>query len=75
MKNKTSETLVAIVVAYRSLGSHKEAAVAAMEELSARRMAGDPFDYENLLERQLATIPKKSDSAAGLNVFSELIKK
>jgi hypothetical protein len=62
MKNKDSETLVAIVVAYRSLGCHKEAAVAAMEELSIRRMAGDPFDFEDLLERQLATVPKRSDS-------------
>jgi hypothetical protein len=57
MKDKTSKTLAAIVVAYRALGTNKEVAIEAMEELSKRRVAGDDFDYEAWIKEKLKEVP------------------
>lgn len=54
----TSETLAAIVVAYKSLGFNKQLAVAAMVELSNRQAKGDSFDYEQFIQQELDKIPK-----------------
>jgi hypothetical protein len=57
MKDKSSKTLAAIVVSYRALGTNKEAAITAMEELVQRKAAGDEFDYEAWIKDKLKEVP------------------
>lgn len=53
-----SETLAAIVVAYKSLGFNKSLALKSMAELSLREANGDKFDYLLFIEEELQKIPK-----------------
>lgn len=56
----SSESLAAQIVVYRSLGLNKKLAIACMQELSARRKAGDTFEYEKFIEEELKKIPKSN---------------
>lgn len=72
MKNKSSETLAMIVVAYRSLGSYRSEAIEAMQELDRRAKSGDKFDFESFIQRKISVLPprplgKTLDQLKGLN--------
>jgi len=60
-----SETLAAIVVAYKSLGFNKSLALKAMAELSLRESKGDEFNYNKFIEDELQKIPKVEISNIG----------
>ncbi len=53
-----SERLADLVVSYRYLGMYKNLSVAAMQELSNRRVAGDEFKYEGYIEKNLKELPE-----------------
>ncbi len=74
MKDKTSKTLAAIVVSYRALGMHKEAAIAAMEELARRKAAGDEFDYEAWIKEKLKEVPTiKSEQRSAMSLAFQML--
>ena len=54
----TPEKLCEMIVCDRYFGCYREIAVMCMEELSNRRAAGSDFDFEALIEAQLASMPK-----------------
>lgn len=54
----TSEKLCEMIVCDRYFGCYREIARMCMEELSNRRIAGSDFDFENHIEKELATLPK-----------------
>jgi hypothetical protein len=54
----TSQSLAAIVVAYRILGICKDEAKSSMIELMKRKENGDEFDFELYISEKLAQIPK-----------------
>ena len=58
MDDKKSETLAAIVVAYRILGISKSEAAEAMSVLAQRKADGDEFDYEKFIADHVAKAPK-----------------
>ena len=51
------ERLCDIVVASRYLGSLKDEALLAMEELAKRRNSGDTFKFEEYIEIELKKLP------------------
>ena len=51
------ERLCDIVVASRYLGSLKDEALLAMEELAKRRSSGDTFKFEEYIEVELKKLP------------------
>ena len=46
-----------IIVCNRYLNLNKDLTVYCMEELAARRLAGDTFDYENYIDEQYKELP------------------
>lgn len=54
----SSTKLAEMVIAYRYLGLYQEISIAAMEELSARRNAGDTFEYEAYIKEKMDGLPK-----------------
>lgn len=59
--NKLSnETLVSIIVSYRSLGINEELSIKAMEELKLRQLNNSDFDYMSSINLKLSEIPKSS---------------
>lgn len=52
-----SKKLCEMIVCDRYFGCYKEVALACMEELSNRRVAGDTFDFETYIEKSLAELP------------------
>lgn len=59
--NKLSnETLVSIIVSYRSLGINEELSIKAMEELKLRQLNKSDFDYMSSINLKLSEIPKSS---------------
>lgn len=57
-KDKTSESLAAIIITYRSLGLFKDEAKQAMIELSRRKDLGDTFDFDSYIKEKLNQVPK-----------------
>ncbi|MFA5758026.1 MAG: hypothetical protein WC942_01415 [Clostridia bacterium] len=53
MENKSSKSLSAIIVAYRTLGICKEHAKDSMRELMKRKLSGDSFDYESYISEKI----------------------
>lgn len=60
LKSVNVEDLAARVVAYRALGINRELATQCMVELARRRAAGENFDYEDFIAKELAKIPQSS---------------
>jgi hypothetical protein len=58
IKHFSDEKLCEIIVSNRYLGVLRDAALACMDELSARRVAGNVFPYEKRIEELLASLPK-----------------
>lgn len=54
----SSEKLCEMIVCDRYFGCFREIAVMCMEELAGRRAAGSDFDFESLIDKQLAELPK-----------------
>jgi hypothetical protein len=53
----TSEKLCAMIVCDRYFGFGQEMTVACMQELAARRIGGDNFEFEKYIEEALAKLP------------------
>jgi hypothetical protein len=53
----SSKKLCEMIVCHRYLGFAQEAAVASMEELGKRRLAGDSFDFESFIENSMKELP------------------
>lgn len=53
----SSEKLCEMIVADRYFGINQEVAIACMEELSARRVAGDDFTFETFIDEAYAKLP------------------
>lgn len=54
----SNNKLCEIVVANRYLGIMRDEAIASMQELAKRRVAGDEFAYEQHIEQLLSSLPK-----------------
>jgi len=54
----TSEKLCEMIVCDRYFGCYKDIAIMCMEELAARRAAGDQYDFETHIDKSLADMPK-----------------
>ena len=63
---KKSETLAAIIVANRVLGSFKDEARLAMIELMKRKKEGDLFDFNKFIEDEIASIPQPDKDVSQL---------
>lgn len=72
VKGLSSQVLAAWVVSYRLLGINQELAVKCMEELAARREAGDVFNYEEYIEDKIKEISPKN--SINLDQISKAIK-
>jgi hypothetical protein len=58
LDDKSSETLAAIVLAFRVLGINRDDAAKAMQILSQRRADGEEFDYEQFIKDHMEKVPK-----------------
>ena len=67
IENRTSETLAAHIVIYKTLNIDRETALLCMEELGRRRERGDDFDYEAFIEAEIAKMPKISSNLPELH--------
>jgi len=63
------EKLCDIVICDRYLGFNQDLAVACMEELGRRRVLGDPFDFEDYIEREYKSLPKIDSSMPDLQTI------
>lgn len=53
----SSEKLCEMVVCDRYFGCYNEMSLACMEELAARRIKGDKFDFEDYINKSMAELP------------------
>ena len=53
-----SKFLASQVIIYKSLGMNREFALACMQELARRKLAGDDFDYQSFISEELDKLPK-----------------
>ena len=74
IKTYSSTQLCDIVITDRYLKAFKSEALAAMEELSARRLTGDSFDYESYIEEELSQLPNFHIDIKDLSLALENIK-
>ncbi len=54
----SSRKLCEMIVCDRYFGCYRDIAVMCMEELAARRIAGDMFDFETQIEKGLLGLPQ-----------------
>lgn len=54
----TSEKLCSIIVISRYLNINNDIALIAMKELSNRRSSGDTFEFEDVIDSQMKTMPE-----------------
>jgi hypothetical protein len=54
----SSTKLAEMIVAHRYLGISDTICIAAMQELGARRAAGEDFDFETFIKENSQTLPK-----------------
>ncbi len=73
--NSSSVKLADMVVCYRYLGLYKEVSMAAMEELSKRRSSGDGFDFEEHIDKQLATLPNLKLQTRDMGAFFKTVQR
>lgn len=53
-----SKKLCDMIVCDRYFGCYKEMSIMCMEELAARRIAGDNFDFESYIDNSYKELPK-----------------
>lgn len=63
----TSDKLCEIIVCDRYFGSYNELAIMCMEELAARRIQGDTFEFEKYIDNSLKDLPKLEFAVPDLN--------
>lgn len=54
----SQEKICEIIVCNRYFGTHPKLAIACMEELANRRIAGDTFDFETYIDKSFKELPK-----------------
>lgn len=54
----SSEKLSEMIVVERYIGFHPEVSVMCMEELAKRRLEGDPFPFEDFIDKAFNSLPK-----------------
>jgi len=54
----TSEKLSEMIVVERYIGFHPDVSVMAMEELARRREEGDPFPFEDYIQKSFNSLPQ-----------------
>ena len=47
-----------MIICHRYLGFNEKIAIACMQELGRRRLAGDSFDFEGYIEQEFRNLPK-----------------
>ncbi len=65
----TSEKLADLIITYRYIGLYKELSISAMEELSKRRTAGDSFEFESYIDKELKELPALNFNIKDLDIF------
>lgn len=63
----SSDKLCEMIVCQRYIGFYPEIAALCMEELSARRLSGDTFDFESNIENMNKTLPKLDFNIPDIN--------
>lgn len=63
----SSDKLCEMIVCDRYFGCYKEIGVICMEELAARRIAGDPYNFEEYIEKAFGQLPELN-----LNILPDL---
>lgn len=76
ISNYSSEELCNLIIAFRTLGVAKSAAIVAMEELAKRRLNGEIFNFEQYISDEVAKMPKLDINYSSiipmpLNIFSK----
>mgnify|MGYP001158804191 CR=1 FL=1 len=66
IENLTSDKLCDIIVTYRYLGINKDLALEAMNKLSERRVFGDNYQFESVIENKIKELPKIETSVFDL---------
>ncbi len=64
-----SEKLADLIIAYRYIGLYKDLSISAMEELSKRRSAGDPFEFESYIDKEMKELPALNFNLKELDIF------
>jgi hypothetical protein len=54
----TSQKLCELIAINRCFGSYKEQSIICMEELAARRIAGDDYNFEDYIDKAFGELPK-----------------
>ncbi len=62
----SSEKLCEMIVCDRYFGCFKEIALMCMEELAARRIKGDAFNFEKYIDEAFKTLPELNTQAPDL---------
>ena len=70
LSGASPDVLAAQVVIYKALGLRRQLAIKCMEELMKRKLAGNDFDYDSFVEKELAAFPKPTDQ----KIISSMVK-
>lgn len=74
LKAFSSERLSDIIITYRYFGLNKEKSLEAMKELAARRSAGNDFNYENYIDKNLKELPSLKLDIKNIDAFMSKLK-
>lgn len=72
LKDKPSEGLASIIVAYRSLGLFKDDAKNAMAELMRRKDEGNIFDFEKFISDEIKKLPQPTIPNEALSMLKAI---
>lgn len=73
IKKASSKILAGFVVVYRTLHIFKERSILCMQELMARREAGDDFNFEEYIENEVNSMPKPTDLAGMSKILGKVM--
>jgi len=62
----SSQKLCEMIVCNRYFGCYQEIAISCMQELSARRAAGDNYEFENYIEESFKQLPELNFSSTNI---------
>lgn len=72
-KKTDSKILATRIAIFRHLNLNKKLAIQCMEELSARRAAGDDFNFEQYIENKIAQFPPTKPNKAHKDTKSFIV--